>query len=66
MKYLLESSDFFIEQVKELSDRSVRVIKDNINFLKVNPFRNKRIHGFNLFLFRIRFEDERKKSYLFS
>ena len=61
MKYLLESSDFFIEQVKELSDRSVRVIKDNINFLKVNPFRNKRIHGFNLFLFRIRFEDERKE-----
>ena len=29
--------------------------------LKINPFRFKRIEGYSLFLFRIRFEDNRKE-----
>ena len=61
MEYTLESSELFIEQVKKLSDRSVKIIKDKIKLLKINPFRNKRIKGHKLFLFRIRFEDNRKE-----
>jgi hypothetical protein len=58
---ILQSSQLFIDQVKELSDDSVRIVKDKIRLLKINPFRNKRIQGYNLFLFRIRFEDSRKE-----
>ncbi len=61
MEYILHSSDFFIEQAKQLSDEGARVVKDKLRLLKVNPFRNKRIHGYNLFLFRVRFEEGRKE-----
>jgi mRNA-degrading endonuclease RelE of RelBE toxin-antitoxin system len=61
MEFTLQSSDFFIEQVKQLSDNSVRIVKDKLRLLKENPFRNKRIQGHNLFLFRVRFKDSRKE-----
>lgn len=61
MEFVLQSSDFFIEQVKQLSDDGARIVKDKLRLLKVNPFRNKRIHAYNLFLFRVRFEDSRKE-----
>ena len=61
MEYVLESSQLFIDQAKELSDDGARILKAKIKLLKVNPFRNKRVHGYNLFLFRIRFEDSRKE-----
>jgi len=32
-----------------------------LRLVKINPFRNKRIEEYNLFLFRIRFEDNRKE-----
>jgi mRNA-degrading endonuclease RelE of RelBE toxin-antitoxin system len=60
-EFILQSSEFFIEQLKDLSDDGVRVVRDKIRLLKINPFRNKRIQGYNLFLFRVRFEDSRKE-----
>ena len=61
IEYVLKPSQFFLEQVDELSDEAAKLIEGKIKLLKVNPFRNKRIHGLDLFLFRIRFEDNRKE-----
>jgi len=60
-EYNLKPSRFFLEQVEELSDKAARIVEEKLRLLKVNPFRNKRLHGLDLFLFRIRFEDERKE-----
>lgn len=61
MEYILTPTRFFLEQLDNLSDESVRLIENKLKLTKLNPFRNKRIHGYNLFLFRIRFEDGRKE-----
>jgi len=61
MEYILKPSHFFLEQIEELSDEAARLIEDKLKLAKINPFRNKRIQGYNLFLFRIRFEDNRKE-----
>ncbi len=60
-EYVLKPSQFFLEQAEKLSDKAARIVEEKIRLLKVNPFRNKRLHGLDLFLFRIRFEDERKE-----
>lgn len=61
MEYGLKPSHFFLQQLDELSNKAARIVEDKLRLLKINPFRNKRIHGYGLFLFRIRFEDERKE-----
>ncbi|MBW2967047.1 hypothetical protein KY362_01030 [Candidatus Woesearchaeota archaeon] len=61
MKYVLKPSKFFLEQVDDLSSEAAKLILDKLELVKENPFRYKRIHGYGLFLFRIRFEDERKE-----
>jgi hypothetical protein len=44
-----------------LSDEAAKLIEEKLKLAKINPYRYKRIHGYKLFLFRIRFEDERKE-----
>ena len=61
MEYVLKSSKFFLGQCDELSDKAARIIEDKVKLLKTNPFRNKKIEGYPLFLFRIRFEDNQKE-----
>ncbi|HLC19740.1 MAG TPA: hypothetical protein VJK72_02395 [Candidatus Nanoarchaeia archaeon] len=61
VEYVLQPSEFFLEQLDELSDKAARIIEDKLRLLKINPFRFKRIEGYHLFLFRIRFEDNRKE-----
>ena len=61
MDYILKPSQFFLEQVDELSDKAAVIIEDKLRLLKINPFRFKRIEGYDLFLFRIRFENNRKE-----
>ncbi len=61
MEYEIIPSQFFLEQIDELSDEAAKLIEDKLRLAKINPFRFKRIEGYNLFLFRIRFEDERKE-----
>jgi len=61
MEYIIKPSEFFLEQISELSDDAARIVEDKIRMLKINPFRFKRIEGYSLFLFRIRFEDNRKE-----
>jgi len=61
MEYIIKPSQFFLKQVDELSKEAKKQILEKINLLKQNPFRFKRIYGFKLFLFRIRFQDKRKE-----
>jgi len=61
MEYILRPSSFFLEQLDELSEKAARIIEEKLLMLKINPFRFKRIEGHSLFLFRIRFEDNRKE-----
>lgn len=61
MEYVIQPSEFFLEQIEELSDKAARIVEDKVRMLKINPFRFKRIEGQNLFLFRIRFEDNQKE-----
>ena len=61
MEYELKPSHFFLQQIGELSDETKRVVENRLKLVKVNPFRNKRIHGYNLFLFRIRFEEQHRE-----
>ena len=61
MGYELKPSYFFLQQVDELSDEAARIIDDRLKLVKINPFRNKRIEGYGLFLFRIRFEDNKRE-----
>ena len=57
----LKPTDFFLEQLDELSDEAASLIDEKLRLIKINPFRYKRILGYSLFLFRIRFEDRRKE-----
>lgn len=61
MEHVLVPSKFFLEQLDDLSDEAVALIDDKLRLVKINPFRFKRIKEYKLFLFRIRFEDERKE-----
>ncbi len=61
MEYEVIPSEFFLEQIDELSDEAAKLIEDKLRLAKINPFRFKRIEGYSLFLFRIRFEDNRKE-----
>ena len=61
MEYILKPSLFFLEQADELSDKAASIVDDKLKLLKINPFRFKRIEGYDLFLFRIRFEDNNKE-----
>ncbi len=61
MDYVLKPSHFFLEQLDGLSGKAASILEEKLRLLKVNPFRFKRIEGHDLFLFRIRFEDNRKE-----
>tara|TARA_Y100000310_G_C20647712_1_gene797566 strand:- start:1373 stop:1669 length:297 start_codon:yes stop_codon:yes gene_type:complete len=61
MEYEIIPTTFFLEQINDLSDDAKRLIGEKLSLAKINPYRFKRIEGYKLFLFRIRFEDERKE-----
>jgi mRNA-degrading endonuclease RelE of RelBE toxin-antitoxin system len=61
MEYFLKPTKFFLEQVDELTEEAARLVEQKLRLAKENPFRYKRILGYKLFLFRIRFENERKE-----
>ena len=61
MEYILIPLKFFLEQLDDLSLKSKKILDNKLQLLKINPFRYKRVKGYGLFLFRIRFEDNRKE-----
>lgn len=61
MSYVIKPSYFFLEQINNLNYDSAGLIEEKLKLLKSNPFRYKRIKGYRLFLFRIRFKDQNKE-----
>jgi len=61
MNYTLVPTEFFLKQIDELSKEARSIIEKRLELTKINPFRNKRVEGYSLFLFRIRFEDNKKE-----
>ncbi|MEW6062922.1 MAG: hypothetical protein AB1571_00935 [Nanoarchaeota archaeon] len=55
MNFIIKALEIFQEQVRDLDDKSKRIIKDKIELIKINPYRYKKIHS-RLFskVFRIR------------
>ena len=61
MEYEIIPSKFFLEQIDQLSGKAAKLIEHKLLLAKTNSYRFKRIKGYKLFLFRIRFEDDRKE-----
>lgn len=61
MEYVIKPSHFFLQQIDKLGDEAAKLIDKKLKLAKINPYRYKRIYGYRLFLFRIRFEDDRKE-----
>ncbi|MBU1975358.1 MAG: hypothetical protein KKG59_03050 [Nanoarchaeota archaeon] len=61
MEYILKATHIFRNQFDDLSKDAAKIVERKLLLAKQNPFRNKRIVGYELFLFRIRFEDQRKE-----
>lgn len=59
--YEVIPTQFFLEQLDSLSDEAKCLLDEKFKLLKNNPYRFGRIIGYGLFLFRIRFEDNRKE-----
>ena len=65
MGYQIKALAFFLQQIKDLDDKSKRVINDKIELIKQNPYRYKRIHSQQYSkVFRIRFSVQRKETRL--
>lgn len=64
MSFTIEATKFFALQLDELSENSLRLIEEKLKLIKNNPYRYKRIKGYNLILFRIRFKDKNKEKRL--
>jgi len=55
MKFEIKATEFFLEQTKKLKDKDRLLIKEKIQLIKQNPYRNKRIHSkFFSKVFRVR------------
>ncbi|MBT4375755.1 hypothetical protein HOD29_00050 [archaeon] len=61
MSYRLVPTHLFLQQLEKLSFKSRQILKEKLEYLKFAPARNKRILGYNLFLFRIRLSDSGKE-----
>jgi mRNA-degrading endonuclease RelE of RelBE toxin-antitoxin system len=61
MEYKLVPSKFFLGQLDDLTDEAAKLVEEKLRLVRTNPYRFKRIRGYRLFLFRIRFEDNRKE-----
>lgn len=61
MNYELIPTQFFLKQLDDLPFKTKQLIKEKLKLVKINPSRNKRIYGYNLFLFRIRFQNYSKE-----
>lgn len=55
--FIIRPSRIFLEQFDSLSLKAQESLEEKIIILKHSPQRNKRLTGIELFLFRIRFED---------
>lgn len=61
MDFILKPSYFFLEQLNDLSYDAKKLIDEKLKLIKINPYRYKRVTGYGLFLFRIRFKNNNKE-----
>ena len=61
MEYALIPSTYFLKQIRIVSSKAANIIEEKLKLVKLNPYRFKRVKGYSLLLFRIRFKDERKE-----
>jgi len=61
MSFILKPTHLFLEQLENLSFKAKQKLKEKLELIKEDPARNKRILGYNLFLFRIRISDKGKE-----
>jgi len=55
MKFEVVATEFFIEQIENLDEKSKEQVKDKIKLILANPFRFKRIHSNTVHnVFRVR------------
>ena len=55
MKFEVIATEFFIEQIENLDEKSKEQVKDKIKLILANPFRFKRIHSKTVhYVFRVR------------
>ena len=59
MEFILKPTKFFLQQLEDSSQEVKQLIEDKLKLAKINPYRFKRIHGYKLFLFRIRFSEDK-------
>jgi mRNA-degrading endonuclease RelE of RelBE toxin-antitoxin system len=59
--FKLVPTKFFLDQIDSLSSKGKNLLNKKLIILKSNPFRNKRVVGFKLFLFRIRLKDSKSE-----
>ena len=45
MKFELVATDFFVQQIEDMDQKSKKIIKDKIELVLTNPFRFKRLHS---------------------
>jgi len=45
MNFLIKTTEVFLDQIKDLDEKSKRIIKNKIELIKLNPYRYKRIHS---------------------
>ncbi|MFA6461187.1 MAG: hypothetical protein WCV90_02885 [Candidatus Woesearchaeota archaeon] len=64
MVFEIIPSKIFLKQLDDLSNEAKELIEKKIEILELNPSHFKRITGYKLFLFRIRFENLRKEKRL--
>jgi len=55
MKFNIEATDEFYKQLDELDEKTKRILDNKLQLLKENPYRFKKLQGYKLKLFRIRF-----------
>ncbi len=62
MNYQIKSLNLFLEQIKDLDNKTKRIINDKIELIKQNPYRYKRIHSRQYSkVFRIRFSIQKRE-----
>lgn len=59
--FIIKPTKFLIEQIKELDNKTKRIIYDKKELIKINPFRYKRVHSKNYnHVFSVKFSSERE------
>ncbi len=61
MSFKIVPTKYFLNQIKDLDDKSKRIIKEKIELIKENPYRNKKIHTKRFSrVFRVRLKIDNK------